>query len=208
MNEEIKAASVDSPEFRELIRIIFGDVVEEGHQALIAHINAWADERCNQLAASCAMLPVTDSRLLAFVDRLIDGAFDGASFDGGDIQELATEHGLLQVQDMPEPCGEGCRCAQDVPFFPAQCFRKTYLALATPVAGWVSVEDERKPAEHELVAVIGPAYGSFDKGRYVSSATYYNGEFFTEDGDMMHPPSHWCALPPAPVVTPTQQEPQ
>lgn len=80
--------------------------------------------------------------------------------------------------------------------------------FATPVAGWVSVEDERKPNEHELVAVIGPAYGSFEKGRYVSSATYYNGEFFTEDGDMMHPPSHWCALPPAPVATPTQQQEQ
>lgn len=78
-------------------------------------------------------------------------------------------------------------------------------SIASPVAGWVSVEDERKPAEHEVVAVIGPAYGSFDKGRYVSSATYYNGEFFTEDGDQMHPPSHWQHLPPAPV-TPKQEQ--
>lgn len=202
MNEEIKAASVDSEGFRSILADYYISVqdkdtrgVSAARDTLVAHINAWSDERCNaainQLAASGAVLPVMDSEQpKAWMRKW--------AFDGEKPQKERKENGRVA---WPRKFKFQAVTAfkifdDDVPL----------AALATPVAGWVSVEDERKPAEHELVAVIGPAYGSFDKGRYVSSATYYNGEFFTEDGDMMHPPSHWCALPPAPVVTPTQQE--
>lgn len=204
MNEEIKA-SVDSPAFR--TEAEFAAYLDSLHETMpdgAVTNRKWgpAQRALAGLAASRAVLPVTDSRLLAFVDRLIDGAFDGGSFDGGDIQELATEHGLLQVQDMPEPCGEGCRCAQDVPFFPAQCYRKTYLA-ASPVAGWVSVE-ERLPEERGRYLVYQATFP--EPIRIVNFGTSRGWE---NGRDKLSPPgrriTHWMPLPPAPV-TPKQEQ--
>lgn len=61
-----------------------------------------------------------------FVDDLISGVFEGVAFDGGDIQEIAVKHGLLEETTMNEPCEQWCQCYQMEATFPVQCFRKTY----------------------------------------------------------------------------------
>nr|WP_152513167.1 hypothetical protein [Pseudomonas sp. P818] len=68
--------------------------------------------------------PGPDLRGLAsFAMELIDGAWKGGSFDGGDIQEAGVRHGLLMVEQREESCGEHCDCAEYG--FPAECYRLT-----------------------------------------------------------------------------------
>jgi hypothetical protein len=69
----------------------------------------------------------TDS-LKAFANEMIGAAFEGGSFDGGDIQDIAVKHGLLQIEQRAEECGEVCACREYG--FPAKCYRKTDLVLA------------------------------------------------------------------------------
>ncbi len=59
--------------------------------------------------------------LAAFALDLIDGALEGGSFDGGDIQELAEKNGLLVKSQREESCGENCGCAEYG--FPLECYR-------------------------------------------------------------------------------------
>lgn len=61
--------------------------------------------------------------LAAFALELIDGAWEGASFDGGDVQEAGVRHGLLVVERREESCGEHCSCAEHG--FPIECYRLT-----------------------------------------------------------------------------------
>lgn len=61
--------------------------------------------------------------LTAFALELIDGALEGGSFDGGDIQEAGVRHGLLIVEQREESCGEHCSCAEHG--FPIECYRLT-----------------------------------------------------------------------------------
>lgn len=61
--------------------------------------------------------------LAAFALELIDGAWEGASFDGGDVQEAGVRHGLLAVERREESCGEHCSCAEHG--FPIECYRLT-----------------------------------------------------------------------------------
>jgi hypothetical protein len=63
--------------------------------------------------------------LKAFANELISASFEGGSFDGGDIQDIAVKHGLLQVEQRTEACGEVCACSEHG--FPAECYRKTDL---------------------------------------------------------------------------------
>jgi cell division protein FtsB len=68
--------------------------------------------------------PSQDVRALAaFALELIDGALEGGSFDGGDIQEAGVRHGLLVVEQREESCGEHCACVEYG--FPAECYRLT-----------------------------------------------------------------------------------
>ena len=61
----------------------------------------------------------------AFASEMIGAAFEGGSFDGGDIQDIAVKHGLLQIEQRTEECGEVCACREYG--FPASCYRKTDL---------------------------------------------------------------------------------
>lgn len=63
--------------------------------------------------------------LKAFANEMIGAAFEGGSFDGGDIQDIAVKHGLLQIEQRTEECGEVCACREYG--FPAECYRKTDL---------------------------------------------------------------------------------
>ena len=207
MNEEIKA-SVDSPAFR--TEAEFAAYLDSLHETMpdgAVTNRKWgpAQRALAGLAASRAMLPVVPSlRSDTVTDSRKHGAWKRPIYYTDTINGKQTCRDDLWAITTEELRAIESRLATERSDGTCQG--------ASPVAGWVSVEDERKPNEHQLVAVIGPAYGSFDKGRYVSSATYYNGEFFTEDGDMMHPPSHWADLPPAPDAplgaSPTHQQEQ
>lgn len=63
--------------------------------------------------------------LKAFANEMIAAAFEGGSFDGGDIQDIAVKHGLLRIERRNEACGEVCGCTEYG--FPARCYRKTDL---------------------------------------------------------------------------------
>lgn len=68
--------------------------------------------------------PGPDVRGMAsFALELIDGAWKGGSFDGGDIQDAGVRHGLLIIEQRDESCGEHCDCAEHG--FPAECYRLT-----------------------------------------------------------------------------------
>lgn len=66
--------------------------------------------------------------LKAFADFMLGVSFDGGGIDGADIQEKGAELGLLREQEMQEPCGEDCACAE-VCDFPTTCYRKTYETI-------------------------------------------------------------------------------
>lgn len=65
--------------------------------------------------------------LRQFANEIISDTLAGASFDGGDIQEMAIQYGLLQSEQRNEPCGDVCNCSEFG--FPVECFRKTKLLL-------------------------------------------------------------------------------
>ena len=54
---------------------------------------------------------------------MISASFEGGSFDGGDIQDIAVKHGLLRIEQRADECGEACACREYG--FPAECYRKT-----------------------------------------------------------------------------------
>lgn len=47
--------------------------------------------------------------------------------DGGDIQDLAFKHGLLEKVQRNEPCGDHCSCADFGSDFPTDCYVTTAL---------------------------------------------------------------------------------
>ncbi len=69
--------------------------------------------------------------LKAFANEMINASFEGGSFDGGDIQDIAAKHGLLRIEPRNEECGEVCACREYG--FPAECYRKTDLIASTPL---------------------------------------------------------------------------
>lgn len=66
-------------------------------------------------------------QLKAFAVEMINASFEGGSFDGGDIQDIAVKHGLLRIEQRADECGEACACREYG--FPAECYRKTNLVL-------------------------------------------------------------------------------
>lgn len=87
---------------------------------------------------------------------------------------------------------------------------------ATPVAGWVSVE-ERLPEADAGPYLVASSWGvrvaykhppEWADGRFQDAIT--NCDEFDMNRDVsstrMFVVTHWMPLPPAPVVTPTQQE--
>lgn len=69
-------------------------------------------------------MPGEFESLRAFARELIQGAFEGGGFDGGDVQDIAVKHGLLVPVTATEPCGESCRCVE-YDEFPQTCYRMT-----------------------------------------------------------------------------------
>lgn len=48
-----------------------------------------------------------------------------SELEGGDLQDFAAKHGLLEPETRTERCGENCICDIDSPFW--VCYRKTEL---------------------------------------------------------------------------------
>ena len=97
-------------------------------------------------------------QLKAFAVEMINAAFEGGSFDGGDIQDIAVKHGLLRIEKREDECGERCACREYG--FPAQCYRKTELLVVEcgAVDGTGAVDyDYRK----DLAAYFGLSYASW-----------------------------------------------
>ncbi|WMN19236.1 hypothetical protein QL104_07460 [Pseudomonas piscis] len=63
--------------------------------------------------------------LRAFAAELVTASYEGGSFDGCDIQDIAVRHGLLRIERRDKECGEACACREYG--FPIDCYRKTAL---------------------------------------------------------------------------------
>jgi hypothetical protein len=56
--------------------------------------------------------PATYAALLGFAQAIMR-SWPHGDVDGGDLQEIAVEHGLLQPETRFAPCSEeGCNCAE------------------------------------------------------------------------------------------------
>lgn len=72
-----------------------------------------------------ARLSEYPAHLRAFANELISASYEGGSFDGCDIQDIAVRHGLLRIERRGKECGEICTCREYG--FPVDCYRKTAL---------------------------------------------------------------------------------
>lgn len=86
-----------------------------------------AAARLEEQAEEIQRLQAEVEALRQFVNEIISGTLAGGSFDGGDIQEMAVQHGLLRSEQRDEACGDVCNCSEFG--FPCECFRKTALLL-------------------------------------------------------------------------------
>lgn len=101
----------------------------DGVATLISEIEHLTDSRNdareerNRLGDRYDSIVVKRNQLQAFAVEMVNASFEGGSFDGGDIQDIAVKHDLLCIEQREDECGEGCSCREYG--FPAQCFRKT-----------------------------------------------------------------------------------
>lgn len=66
--------------------------------------------------------------LYLLADAVIRASWEGWEYDGGDIQGLATNYGLLEAVQATESCGDNCGCLEHG--FPSTCYRKKYKTPA------------------------------------------------------------------------------
>lgn len=92
----------------------------------VKHIELYKLE-VERLSKLYAKQSAPDNALKDFANDMITAAFEGGSFDGGDIQDIAVKHGLLRIEQREEECGEVCACRSEGDGFPAECYRKTAL---------------------------------------------------------------------------------
>ena len=106
------------------------------YMEVIERTRQWAkDEQARSEAAeqSLSAMQARVDGLRAFAQDVMESWPEGAP-DGGDLQEFAERHGLLQPVEMPAPCGEDCGCTEflSADDFPATCYRKTSLLTGRP----------------------------------------------------------------------------
>lgn len=200
MNEEIKAASVDSPELEVLLRRVREAKswdFDDRKAALIAHINAWSDERCNQLAASRAMLPVTDSRLtdddLTYMQQIAD----------------FMDRSSQPQQTGPDSFEFTSQFDYDLNQAASELSSMVAKLRATPVAGWVSVEErlpdcDMKPGSWGVEVLVYPPIQAGEHTAFYGCRCTDEPSFY-KYGLTIGSVTHWRELPPAPV-TPKQEQ--
>jgi len=57
------------------------------------------------------------------VHKLAERTWEGGELDGGELQDLLLEAGILVPVEVAEPCGENCNCADYDCEFPTTCNR-------------------------------------------------------------------------------------
>lgn len=131
--ERIKAECAECLKDREEIRDEHGDltVMECDH----------CRDKMNLIEANAALQRQVET-LRAFSSGVIE--HHTGSLEGCDIEEIAVKHGLLELHNVAEPCGEDCACAEVG--FPTECYRKTGALASTEPAGQ---EDMQKREDQE-----------------------------------------------------------
>jgi hypothetical protein len=94
-------------------------------------IDAGDAESAQQVLDLAGQGPADDSAatiagLRRFAVRVMESWPDGG-VDGGYLQDVATECGLLSPVMVSAPCGESCACAEFADSMPFECYRKTAL---------------------------------------------------------------------------------
>ncbi|WP_434676181.1 hypothetical protein [Pseudomonas sp. D3-10] len=97
-----------------------------------------AERREQALQQRLTVQDQQNDQLRSFASEMISACFEGGSFDGSDIQDIAVKHGVLRVETREDECGEGCACREYG--FPADCYRRTELIALNPTAEAVSHE--------------------------------------------------------------------
>lgn len=87
-------------------------------------------------------------QLKEFAVEMINASFEGGSFDGGDIQDIAVKHRLLRIERREVECGERCACREYG--FPAECYRKTPILGAGPKEIATQSTDTENVSRHEI----------------------------------------------------------
>lgn len=87
------------------------------------------------------------NQLRAFAVEMVNASFEGGSFDGGDIQDIAVKHGLLRIEQREDECGEACGCREYG--FPAECYRKTPILGTGPKEIATPSTDNENVSRHE-----------------------------------------------------------
>ena len=83
------------------------------------HLESTSNETIATLKAEC-------EKLRAFANEIMDCWPDG-DVDGGFLQEVAIEHGMIAPHEVTEPCNpDGCQCAE-FSDFPLICYRRTSM---------------------------------------------------------------------------------
>lgn len=84
------------------------------------------DVCCRGGACGREMLAQADAiqKLAAFGAAVLRGCRipEPSGMDGGELQDLAEEHGVIVRREVDEPCCEGCACAGAGVGFPTDCF--------------------------------------------------------------------------------------
>ena len=79
------------------------------------------------------MTPNQITGLQAFARYMVNAALEDCNVDGGTIQEIAHQYGLLTKREMKGPCSEPeegyCACAF-VSGFPVECYQPTDALIA------------------------------------------------------------------------------
>ena len=74
-----------------------------------------------------------NAKLRAFAQEIMEAWTEGSGLDGGQIQDVATKHGILRPETRYEPCSTFCNCAdytsQQEWINGVVCYRKTAMLL-------------------------------------------------------------------------------
>lgn len=92
-------------------------------------MRAHADKENQKLKGQLFMLAQEVKQLRAFAQGVMQ-SWPIGDVDGGHLQDLAVEHGLLVETTQAKPCREeGCTCAEYLASdeFPTECYRYTNL---------------------------------------------------------------------------------
>ena len=129
-------------------------------------------------------------------------AADRASRQVANKAEVASVSTLDSLPDLMDEWVDAARGADALAVYAKiealldQHIAREVAAQAGQVAvpGWIDI-DATEPPEHELIALRYWPYGNSENPQAVTGGRYIDGTYYNDEGDEMHPPSHWCRLP-------------